>query len=120
MLLKRGDRCKGQDRHRALWRELARREAEDGRNGAVGCIIYSDPRDDGYFQGDVYPNGPFRPAGGVQRGSVLEPTCILAIPFRPDGLRKPDRRLPLAEAETLPKIPVLPISYADASRCWRI
>ena len=59
------------DRHRALRRDLSRRQAEDrGEHGAVGCLIYSDPKDDGFAQGAVFPNGPMRPSDGVQRGAV--------------------------------------------------
>ncbi|HPI81558.1 MAG TPA: folate hydrolase, partial [Cyclobacteriaceae bacterium] len=57
------------------WRGIKPKVAEE--KGAIGCIIYSDPEDDGYFQGDVYPKGPFRPAFGAQRGSVLD------LPVRP-------------------------------------
>jgi N-acetylated-alpha-linked acidic dipeptidase len=84
-------------------------------HGAVGCIIYSDPRDDGYFAGDGYPKGAFRPAEGVQRGSVLDLTLYPGDPLSPGWASEPgSRRLPLSEAQTVMKIPVLPISYADA------
>ncbi len=84
-------------------------------HGAIGCIIYSDPRDDGYFQGDVYPNGPFRPAGGVQRGSVLDLTLYPGDPLSPGWASEAgSKRLPLSEAATMTQIPVLPISYGDA------
>ena len=80
-------------------------------HGAVGCIIYSDPRDDGYYQGDVYPNGPFRPAGGVQRGSVLDLTLYPGDPLSPGWASEAgSKRLALSEAATLTQIPVLPIS----------
>ena len=83
--------------------------------GAVGCIIYSDPRDDGYFQGDVYPNGPYRPSQGVQRGSVLDLALYPGDPLSPGWASEPgSKRLPLSEAQTIMKIPVLPISYGDA------
>jgi N-acetylated-alpha-linked acidic dipeptidase len=85
-------------------------------NGAVGCIIYSDPRDDGYFRGDDYPVGPFRPPGGVQRGSVMETELHPGDPLSPGwASEKGSKRLKLSEAETLQKIPVLPISYEDAT-----
>jgi N-acetylated-alpha-linked acidic dipeptidase len=83
--------------------------------GALGCIIYSDPRDDGYFQGDVYPNGPYRPAQGVQRGSILDLPLYPGDPLSPGWASEPgSKRLPLSEAQTIMKIPVLPISYGDA------
>jgi N-acetylated-alpha-linked acidic dipeptidase len=84
-------------------------------HGAIGCIIYSDPRDDGYFEGDVYPKGPFRPPDGVQRGSLLDLTLYPGDPLSPGLASEPgSKRLPLSEAKTMMKIPVLPISYADA------
>jgi N-acetylated-alpha-linked acidic dipeptidase len=83
--------------------------------GAVGCIIYSDPRDDGYFEGDVYTNGPFRPSQGVQRGSLLDLTLYPGDPLSPGWASEPgSKRLPIGEAQTIMKIPVLPISYGDA------
>ncbi|HEY3823933.1 MAG TPA: M28 family peptidase [Bryobacteraceae bacterium] len=86
-------------------------------HGALGCIIYSDPRDDGYFQGDVYPNGPFRPSQGVQRGSVLDLPLYPGDPLSPGWASEPgSKRLPLSEAQTIMKIPVLPISYGDAQQ----
>ena len=84
-------------------------------HGALGCIIYSDPRDDGYFAGDVYPKGPYRPADGVQRGSVLDLTLYSGDPLSPGWASEAgSRRLTISEATTVMKIPVLPISYADA------
>jgi N-acetylated-alpha-linked acidic dipeptidase len=84
-------------------------------HGAVGCIIYSDPRDDGYFAGDVYPAGPFRPAQGVQRGSVLDLPLYPGDPLSPGWASETgSKRLSLTEAQTIMKIPVLPISYGDA------
>lgn len=83
--------------------------------GAIGCIIYSDPRDDGYGQGDVYPRGGWRPADGIQRGSVGDTALLAGDPLTPDVGATPEaRRLPLAQAQGIPKIPVMPISYADA------
>jgi len=87
--------------------------------GAAGVIIYSDPKDDGYFRGDAYPKGPWRPASGVQRGSVGfmfqfpgDPTTpgVASTPALPDS-----KRVSPADSEQLPKIPVTPLSYADAS-----
>jgi len=84
-------------------------------HGAIGCIIYSDPRDDGYFQGDVYPKGPYRPAGGIQRGSVLDLTLYPGDPLSPGWASETgSKRLALSEAATLTQIPVLPISWSDA------
>jgi N-acetylated-alpha-linked acidic dipeptidase len=84
-------------------------------HGAIGCIIYSDPRDDGFFQGDAYPKGPYRPAGGVQRGSLLDLTLYPGDPLSPGWASEAgSRRLPLSEAVTIAKIPVLPISWDDA------
>ena len=81
----------------------------------VGCIIYSDPHEDGYYQGDVYPKGPYRPAGGAQRGSVLDIAQFPGDPLSPGFASVPGaKRLSLSEARTLMKIPVLPISYEDA------
>ena len=83
--------------------------------GAIGCIMYSDPKDDGYVVGDVYPVGPYRNEFGIQRGSVLD------MPARPGDALTPGyaatkdaERLSINEASTIMKIPVMPISYADA------
>jgi len=95
------------------WRGLKPKLAYE--HGAIGCLIYSDPRADGYFQGDVYPRGAWRPADGVQRGSVADITLYSGDPLTPNiGATADAPRLSLAEAKTLLKIPVLPISYADA------
>lgn len=85
-------------------------------HGAVGCIIYSDPREDGYFEGDVFPDGPWRPHDGVQRGSVLDVVIQPGDPLTPGsgGATGGAGRLELSEAATITKIPVLPISYGDA------
>jgi N-acetylated-alpha-linked acidic dipeptidase len=85
-------------------------------HGAVGCIIYSDPRDDGYYQGDSFPKGAYRPADGVQRGSVLDLGVEPGDPLSPGWASEPgSKRLTVAEATTVQQIPVLPISYADAT-----
>ena len=85
-------------------------------HGAVGCIIYSDPHEDGYFQDDVYPKGPMRPPDGVQRGSVLDMPVAVGDPLSPGWASEPgSKRLSISEATTLMKIPVMPISYADAT-----
>jgi N-acetylated-alpha-linked acidic dipeptidase len=84
-------------------------------HGAIGCIIYSDPRDDGYSGGEVFPKGPWRPKEGVQRGSVQDSSVFMGDPLTPGvGATADAKRLPLKEAQSLTKIPVLPISYADA------
>ncbi len=84
-------------------------------HGAIGCIIYSDPRDDGYFQGDVFPKGPFRPEEGVQRGSLLDLSLYPGDPLSPGWASEPgSKRLPLSEAATMAKIPTMPISWGDA------
>ena len=84
-------------------------------HGAVGCLIYSDPADDGYGQGDTYPKGPYRPREGVQRGSVMEMQLYPGDPLTPGvGATHDAKRLSRADAQTITKIPVLPISYGDA------
>ena len=95
------------------WRGLKPKLAYE--HGAVGCIIYSDPADDGYAQADVLPKGPMRPPDGVQRGSVADMTLYAGDPLTPGiGSVPGAKRLPISEAETLMKIPVLPIGYGDA------
>ncbi len=84
-------------------------------HGAVGCIIYSDPRDDGYSGGATFPKGPWRPKDGVQRGSVQDSAVFMGDPLTPGiGATADAKRLPIKDAPSLTKIPVLPISYADA------
>ena len=84
-------------------------------HGAVGCIIYSDPRDDGYFGDEVFPNGPMRNPQGVERGSVEDLPVYSGDPLTPGIAAVPGaKRLAISEAATLTKIPVLPISYSDA------
>lgn len=100
-------------RYGRTWRGVKAKLAQE--NGALACIIYSDPREDGYFQGDVYPKGPMRPDLGVQRGSVLDMALYPGDPLTPGWSSEPGaKRLPLADAKSLLKIPVLPISYGDA------
>jgi N-acetylated-alpha-linked acidic dipeptidase len=95
------------------WRGLKPKLAYE--HGAVGCLIYSDPRDDGYGAGDVYPKGGYRPPDAVQRGSVQDLTLYSGDPLTPGvGAVPGAKRLALKDAKTLLKIPVLPISYADA------
>jgi N-acetylated-alpha-linked acidic dipeptidase len=94
------------------WRGIKPKVA--GEHGAIGCIIYSDPRDDGYFHGDDYPKGGWRPKDGVQRGSVMD-TDYPGDPLTPGvGATADAKRLSISEAKTITKIPVLPISYSDA------
>ncbi|MGH9927878.1 MAG: M28 family metallopeptidase [Pyrinomonadaceae bacterium] len=86
-------------------------------HGAVGLIIYSDPADDGYMQGDVYPKGPWRPANSAQRGSVQFLSTAPGDPLTPGKPAIPGvPRLKIQEVTTLPRIPVQPISYGDARR----
>ncbi len=100
-------------RYGVSWRGIKPKVAHE--HGAVGCIIYSDPKEDGYYQGDVYPKGAYRNENGVQRGSVMDMPIHPGDPLTPGwGATKNARRLARAEAKTLMKIPVLPISYADA------
>src|SRR5436190_8009261 len=95
------------------WRGLKPKLAQD--HGAIGAIIYSDPRDDGYATGDAYPKGPARPPQGFQRGSVADMTIYPGDPLTPGaGADKDAKRIAREEAPTILKIPVLPISYADA------
>jgi N-acetylated-alpha-linked acidic dipeptidase len=100
-------------RYGASWRGIKPKVAHE--NGAIGCLIYSDPRDDGFFQGDVYPEGAYRPDQGVQRGSVMDMPVHPGDPLTPGwGAVKNARRLAREEAQVIMKIPVLPISYGDA------
>ncbi|HEX4299238.1 MAG TPA: transferrin receptor-like dimerization domain-containing protein [Gammaproteobacteria bacterium] len=95
------------------WRGLKPKLAY--QHGAVGCIIYSDPYDDGYRQGDVYPKGAFRPEDGVQRGSVADMPIYPGDPLTPGkGSPSSPGHFSLSDAKTVLKIPVLPVSYADA------
>ena len=95
------------------WRGIKPKVAAE--KGAVGCIIYSDPKDDGFYEGEVYPKGAFRPEQGVQRGSVADMPVHSGDPLTPGvGATKDARRLELKDAATLTKIPVLPIGYGDA------
>jgi len=95
------------------WRGIKPKVAAE--HGALGCLIYSDPNDDGYVQGEVFPNGPFRPRDGVQRGSVADMPIYSGDPLTPGvGATKDAKRLELKDVPVLTKIPVLPISYGDA------
>ncbi|MBI4420526.1 MAG: M28 family peptidase [Gemmatimonadetes bacterium] len=100
-------------RYGQSWRGIKVKVAAE--HGAVGCIIYSDPREDGYYVGDVYPKGPMRNETGVQRGSVMDMPLYPGDPLTPGwGAVPGSRKLPRAEAKTLMKIPVLPLSHGDA------
>jgi N-acetylated-alpha-linked acidic dipeptidase len=95
------------------WRGIKPKVAQE--HGAIGCIIYSDPQGDGYFQGDVYPKGPFKNEFGAQRGSVLDMPIYPGDPLTPNyGSTQEAKRIDRKDAPNLLKIPVLPISYSDA------
>src|SRR5262249_8196020 len=97
------------------WRGLKPLLAQ--QHGAVGCVIYSDPRDDGYSVDDAYPKGAGRPSQGIQRGSVADMTLYPGDPLTPGVRARGDaRRLRREDAPTILKIPVLPISYGDAEK----
>jgi N-acetylated-alpha-linked acidic dipeptidase len=115
-LEKRGIDVKGKiviARYGGSWRGIKPKVAAE--HGAVGCIIYSDPRNDGYYQGDVYPKGAWRNENGVQRGSVMDMPLYPGDPLTKGvGATKDAKRIEIKTAPTLTKIPVLPISYSDA------
>jgi N-acetylated-alpha-linked acidic dipeptidase len=115
-LERRGIEVKGKvviARYGGSWRGIKPKVAAE--HGAIACLIYSDPREDGYFQGDVYPAGGFRSDRSAQRGSVADIPTYPGDPLTPGvGATKDAKRPPFREAQTLTKIPVLPISYADA------
>lgn len=100
-------------RYGGSWRGIKPKVAAE--HGAIGCIIYSDPRDDGYAQGDVYPKGAYRNENGAQRGSVMDMPVYAGDPLTPGvGATKDAKRLDRKDVEVITKIPVLPISYSDA------
>jgi N-acetylated-alpha-linked acidic dipeptidase len=100
-------------RYGESWRGIKPKVAAE--HGAIGCLIYSDPRDDGYGAGEVFPNGPMRPSDGAQRGSVMDMPVYPGDPLTPGvGATADAKRLAVKDATTLTKIPVMPISYADA------
>ncbi|MEJ7624781.1 MAG: M28 family metallopeptidase [Pyrinomonadaceae bacterium] len=115
-LEKRGIDVRGKiviSRYGGSWRGIKPKVAAE--HGAVGCLIYSDPRDDGYFQGDVYPKGAYRNENGAQRGSVMDMPTHPGDPLTKGiGAVKGAKRIDIRTAPTLTKIPVLPISYGDA------
>ena len=96
------------------WRGIKPKVAAE--HGAIGCLIYSEPQDDGYTRDNVFPAGPMRPPDGVQRGSVMDfPSSSPGDPLTPGVGATPDaKRLALKDAKSITKIPVLPISYGDA------
>jgi N-acetylated-alpha-linked acidic dipeptidase len=96
------------------WRGIKPKVAAE--HGAIGCLIYSEPKDDGYSTDDVFPLGPMRNPDGVQRGSVMDfPSSSPGDPLTPGwGATHDAKRLPLSEAKSISKIPVMPISYGDA------
>jgi N-acetylated-alpha-linked acidic dipeptidase len=100
-------------RYGGSWRGIKPKVAAE--HGALGCILYSDPHEDGYFQGDVYPQGGFRNEDSAQRGSVEDMPLYPGDPLTPSvGATRDAKRLDRKNAKTLTTIPVLPISYADA------
>jgi N-acetylated-alpha-linked acidic dipeptidase len=96
------------------WRGVKPKVASE--HGAIGCLIYSEPQDDGYTRDVVFPQGPMRNPDGVQRGSVMDfASASPGDPLTPGvGATADAKRLSLKEAKSLSKIPVLPISYGDA------
>ncbi|HRI02959.1 MAG TPA: transferrin receptor-like dimerization domain-containing protein [Pyrinomonadaceae bacterium] len=115
-LERRGIDVKGKiviSRYGGSWRGIKPKVAAE--HGAIGCLIYSDPKNDGFYQGDTYPKGPWRSENGVQRGSVMDMPMHPGDPLTKGvGATKNAKRIDRKDAETLTKIPVLPISYADA------
>ena len=101
-------------RYGRSYRGIKAREAE--KHGAIGLLIYSDPADDGYVRGDVYPAGPMRPPQGIQRGSVMNPNGDPSTPGYPSTAGA--KRIPVSQME-VPRIPVLPISYGNAAELLR-
>jgi N-acetylated-alpha-linked acidic dipeptidase len=117
-LERRGISVKGKivlARYGGGWRGLKPKLAQE--HGAVGCLIYSDPANDGYAEADLFPLGGGRPPNGVQRGSVQDMTQFPGDPLTPSvGATASAQRLTRETAPTILKIPALPISYADASK----
>lgn len=115
-LERRGIDVKGKiviSRYGGSWRGIKPKVAAE--HGAIGCLIYSDPKNDGFYQGDTYPKGPWRNENGVQRGSVMDMPLHPGDPLTKGiGATKNAKRIDRKDAATLTKIPVLPISYADA------
>ncbi len=100
-------------RYGGSWRGIKPKVAHE--HGALATILYSDPRDDGYFQGDVYPDGPYKMAQGVQRGSVMDMPVYPGDPLTPFvGATADAERMTVEESPVIMKIPVIPLSYSDA------
>ena len=101
-------------RYGRSWRGIKPKVAYE--HGAIGCIIYSDPRDDGFYPGDIYPKGAYRPDQGVQRGSVMDMPIHPGDPLTPGRGADPGtvNAADRATSDVILKIPVLPISYGDA------
>jgi N-acetylated-alpha-linked acidic dipeptidase len=105
-------------RYGGSWRGIKPKVAAE--HGAIGCLIYSDPRDDGYFEGDVYPKGAYRNEFGAQRGSVADMPLYPGDPLTPGvGATEEAKRYAVKEAPTLTTIPVMPIAYGDAAPLLR-
>ena len=121
VLKKNGIDVKGKiviTRYGGSWRGVKPKVAQE--NGAVACLIYSDPKDDGYYRGDVYPKGAWRPSQGVQRGSVMDMAIGVGDPLTPGwASEKGAKRITREESKVLLKIPVMPISYGDAAPLLR-
>jgi N-acetylated-alpha-linked acidic dipeptidase len=115
-LARRGISVKGAiviARYGQSWRGIKPKVAAE--HGAIGCLIYSDPRDDGFSVDGAFPDGPMRNRDGVQRGSVMDMPTYPGDPLTPNiGATASAKRLELTSVTTLTKIPVLPISYGDA------
>jgi N-acetylated-alpha-linked acidic dipeptidase len=100
-------------RYGGSWRGIKPKVAAE--HGAIGCLIYSDPAGDGYAEGDIFPKGGYRPPDGVQRGSVLDMPLYPGDPLTPGvGAIPGAKRLAMKDVQVFTKIPVLPLSYADA------
>jgi N-acetylated-alpha-linked acidic dipeptidase len=100
-------------RYGGSWRGIKPKVAAE--HGAIGCIIYSDPEEDGYAQGDVYPKGGWRSEASVQRGSVMDFSEHEGDPLTPMIAATANaQRIPREQSNSITKIPVLPISYKDA------
>jgi len=106
-------------RYGGAFRGLKVKEAEE--HGAVGVLIYSDPADDGYMKGDMYPDGPMRPPSAIQRGSVQYLSIQPGDPSTPGGVPSTDgaRRVTRDQMNNVPKIPSLPIAYREAEKLLR-
>jgi N-acetylated-alpha-linked acidic dipeptidase len=105
-------------RYGGAFRGLKVKESQD--RGAVGVLIYSDPADDGYMRGDVYPDGPMRPASAIQRGSVLFLSHVPGDPSTPGWPSTTgSKRLTRKEMTNVPRIPSIPISYGEAEKILR-